>query len=199
MGIYAIKPKFQQFLCPATRWFVIHRVHPTWINAGGLALSAGAGLALYVSYWSIWLLAAVPPLVLVRIALNALDGLVSRKLGLASRFGEVLNEFFDRLSDVFVFLGLALNPASNIYFGTIVTIAILLSSYLGTVSKAAGGSRQYGGFMGKADRMIYLGLMSLFVLISSNQYSWNYFLVFVLAGTFLTIFQRFARIKEELS
>lgn len=198
MGIYAIKPKFQKLLSPATNFFIRHRVSPTAINLWGLILSIAAGACLYFSYINPWLLLPIPVLVFVRTALNALDGLVSRSLGVASRFGEVLNEFLDRISDAAIFFGLALAPFANLQLGSIVVIVILLNSYLSIVSKAAGGSRQYGGFMGKADRMIYLGIAALAVFFTKNIDLWNYFLWFILAGTLITLTQRFSNAKKEL-
>ena len=141
----------------------------------------------------------VPILVFIRTAFNALDGLVSRKLGLASKFGEVLNELLDRISDAIIFLSLALAPFSNLIVGSIVVVVILLNSYLSIVSKAAGGSRQYGGIMGKADRMIYLGIMSLIVFFTNNTGLWYYFFWFILIGTTITFIQRFFDTKKELN
>jgi len=100
------------------------------------------------------LLLYIPLIAFVRTALNALDGMVARSLKIKNQqWGEVLNEFCDRLSDVALFLGLTFASYTNHNLGFIVIILILLNSYLSILSKAAGGSRQYGGFMGKADRM----------------------------------------------
>lgn len=45
----------------------------------------------------------------LRLALNALDGLVARDLGPARPWGEVLNEVSDRLADLALFVGAALD------------------------------------------------------------------------------------------
>lgn len=198
MGIYTIKPKFQKVLSPVTNFFIRHRVSPTTINMWGLVLSIITGACLYFSYINPWLLLPVPVLVFVRTAFNALDGLVSRSLGIASKFGEVLNEFLDRVSDAAIFFGLALAPFSNLKLGSITVIVILLNSYLSIVSKAAGGSRQYGGIMGKADRMIYLGIAALLVFFTKNTNLWNYLFWFILAGTLITLIRRFNDTKKEL-
>lgn len=198
MGIYRVKPGFQQLLSPIKTFLVRHKVHPTVLNLLGFLLSLVAGALLYFSSYSAGFLAAVPFLVFLRIALNALDGLVARELGVASRAGEVLNEFCDRLSDLVIFLGLALAPFANHLLGSVTIMLILLVSYLGTLSKAAGGSRQYGGVMGKGDRMLYLGLTSLVVLMTRNPHLWNHFFVFILLGVLVTIVQRFLWIMKEL-
>jgi CDP-diacylglycerol--glycerol-3-phosphate 3-phosphatidyltransferase len=199
MGIYAIKPRFQQLLTPVKNALVRAKIHPTIINLAGLVLSLCAGVALYYSSEVPRLLLVVPIAGFVRTACNALDGLVSRELGVASGLGEVLNEFFDRISDSAFFLGLAFAPGINLRLGVITLTVILLNSYLSIVSKAAGGSRQYGGVMGKADRMIYIGSAAVLVLITGNTEIWQYFLWFVLVGTLVTMAQRFAAVKRELS
>ncbi len=199
MGIYAIKPKFQKVLTPVKDFFVRHRIGPTTINVWGLIFSLLMGFALYYSYENKWLLIAVPVLAFIRTAFNALDGLVSRELGVASRFGEVLNELIDRISDAAIFIGLALSPYADFTLGSIVVIVILLNSYLSILSKAAGASRQYGGFMGKADRMFYLGLAAIIVLAWGYTAAWNYLFWFMLAGTVLTLCQRFMATKRELA
>lgn len=198
MGIYSVKPKFQKLLTPVTNFFVRYRVHPTTINIWGFILSIAAGICLYLSSKDSQFLIAVPFLVFIRTALNALDGLVSRSLGLASSFGEVLNEFLDRLSDVAIFLGLALASFSGFLLGSLTIVAILLNSYVGVLSKAAGGSRQYVGIMGKADRMLYVGLAAIIVFVTNNQAVWIYFWWVVLIGTLITLIQRFISTKKEL-
>src|SRR4030095_1733426 len=82
----------------------------------------------------------------------------ARTLGLARPWGEVLNELSDRVADVALIGGLALASPANLLLGTGALVAMLLSSYLAILSKAAGGRRQYMGPMGKADRMVLLAV-----------------------------------------
>ena len=159
-----------------------------------------AGFVLFLAQeLSIWWLLYIPFMSFARTACNALDGMVARELKVKNQeFGEVLNEFFDRISDAAIFFALAIASYTNIILGASVTIFILLNSYLSIVSKAAGGSRQYKGIMGKADRMIYLGFMAVIILITKD-YSWaNYTLYFIGAGTIITTIQRFIYTKREL-
>jgi hypothetical protein len=78
-----------------------------------------------------------------------------------------------------------------------VLVLTLLSSYLGIVGKAAGGRRQFGGFLAKADRMIYLALFSLLVLFLGAT-AWNWLLLAFIPATLLTIVQRYRWIHAEL-
>src|ERR1044071_4837619 len=155
-GIYLLKPAFQRSLGGIERWLVARRVHPDWLTGLALVLSIGGGVCLYAAPEQRWLLALVPVVAVVRTALNALDGLVARTLGLARPWGEVLNELSDRIADVALIGGLALASPANLLLGVCAIVAMLLSSYLAILSKAAGVRRQYMGPMGKADRMVLL-------------------------------------------
>jgi phosphatidylglycerophosphate synthase len=64
--------------------------------------------------------------------------------------------------------------------------------------KAAGGSRQYVGLMGKADRMFWLSVACVAILIFGSLEIMNWFLWFVIVFSIITIFMRFLAIKKEL-
>lgn len=199
MGIYSVKPRFQEFLKPAAQWLIKNKIHPTQINIAAVIVSVLGGLALYFSAWNIGLLFFIPFIAFARTAMNALDGMVARGLKIKNQaYGEVLNEFLDRVSDAAIFFGLALNPRVNLILGSFTLLIILLNSYLSIVSKAAGGKRQYGGFMGKADRMIYLGIAAVLVLMVRDFDVFNYLFLFLLFGTLITLGQRFESMKREL-
>lgn len=200
MGIYTVKPKFQKALRPIEQVLIKHRVHPTYINIFGLLCSVGTGLAIWRSPSTSWLLLLVPVLTTMRTACNALDGLVARATGVADRFGEVLNETIDRVSDSVIFLSVWLIlPSEKRFLATITLVVILINSYLSIVSKAAGGSRQYGGIMGKADRMIYISFAAVLIFITDMPAIWPYFLWFTLVGTAITFVQRFMTTRKELA
>lgn len=198
MGIYAVKPRFQQSLRPVKDFFVRHRIHPTMINVLGLAASIITAGAILLSQQSYWFLLAVPFATTFRTACNALDGLVSRELGVASALGEVLNELIDRISDSIIFFSVIYLPSTNNTLGFMALIIVLLNSYLGILSKSAGGSRQYGGLIGKADRMILISVAAVLIVITQELQIWNGFLWFIVIGTLITFVQRFMITKREL-
>jgi phosphatidylglycerophosphate synthase len=190
MGVYAIKPAFQRSLGGVEDWLVVRRVHPDVLTAAALALAVLGGALLWAGAGRPALLLLVPGIALGRTALNALDGLVARRTGLARPWGEVLNEGADRLADVALLGGLALAPTSDGRLGAAALVAVLLSSYLGVLSKAVGGPRQYGGVMGKADRMLYLALAALVAGLAGRPEWLNVYLAVVLGGALVTIAQR---------
>ncbi|GAC1429462.1 MAG: hypothetical protein NVSMB65_02840 [Chloroflexota bacterium] len=142
MGIYRVKPRFQQSLRGVEVYLVARRVHPDYLTLAALLLCVAGGAALVASRQVPWLMVVIVPVALGRTALNALDGLVARDTGLARPWGEVLNEFCDRLADVALFLGVAFAPGGQPMVGSVTIVVMLLSSYVAILSKAAGGRRQ---------------------------------------------------------
>jgi phosphatidylglycerophosphate synthase len=198
MGIYAIKPAFQRSLRPIEDLLVDRNVHPDAITLGALGLSVAGGVAFAFAAEQPLALLAAPAVALGRTAMNALDGLVAKRTGKARAWGEVLNEFSDRLADVALLGGLALAGFADLWLASAAIIAVLLVSYLGILSKAAGGSRQYGGVMGKADRMILLGVaVPLAIFFDANVVITALFGI-VLAGAAITIVQRGVKTHGDL-
>jgi phosphatidylglycerophosphate synthase len=198
MGIYAIKPAFQRSLRPVEDLLVERRVSPDAITAGALGLSAAGGAALAFSAQEPLLLLAAPVAAIGRTALNALDGLVAKRTGTARAWGEVLNEFSDRLADMVLLGGLALAGLAPGLVAASAIVAVLLGSYLGVLSKAAGGPRQYGGVMGKADRMVLLAVAAPMALIFDAEVVITAFFAAVVAGAVVTIIQRGVKTHGDL-
>ena len=197
-GIYDIKPAFQRSLRGVEGWLVARRVHPDWLTYLALALSVLGGLALYVGpLQPAWLL-LVPLVALVRTALNALDGMVAVKTGLARPWGEVLNELCDRLADVALLGGMALAPGANALLGAATVVAVLLTSYLAILAKAAGGRRLHGGPMGKPDRMIVLSIGAPLGLFLPVPRLYDGLQALVLAGVLLTFVLRLRAAHDDL-
>ena len=190
MGIYGIKPRFQQALGGVCDALVRRRVHPDILTLSALVLSLLGGTALYLSGDHRWLLLTVPVVAILRTALNALDGLVARGTGLARPWGEVLNEVSDRLSGVALFGGVALAAGSDARLGAAALGLMLLSCYVGTVAKAAGGPREYGGPMGKADRMLALSAASVVAFALPFVPVFRYSLIVILVGLAATLVRR---------
>ena len=95
MSIYALKPKFQNLLRP-----IVKRLYQKGITANQVTLFAcavsillGLLLALFAGVSTLfWLL---PIWLFVRMALNAMDGMLAREFGQQSALGGYLNEITD--------------------------------------------------------------------------------------------------------
>ncbi len=190
MGIYSLKPAFQKSLMGTRDALVKAGVSPDAITYAALVFSILGGGALAISPGFRGALLTVPVFAIGRTALNALDGMVAKATGVARPFGEMLNEFLDRIADAVWFAGLALAIDPVLMLATLA--GVLVSSYLGTAVKAAGGPRIYSGVMGKADRMIVLSVGAVFAFVAGLQIL-RYTTIFIAGGVAVTIVQRFLR------
>jgi CDP-diacylglycerol--glycerol-3-phosphate 3-phosphatidyltransferase len=102
----------------------------------------------------------VPLVLLLRMALNAIDGMLAREHGMKSALGGLLNEIGDVISDSALYLPFAsiagISPAAVI--ATVMLAA--LSEMTGVVAVQIGASRRYDGPMGKSDRALAFGLLA---------------------------------------
>jgi len=153
-------------------------------------LSLIAALALYFANSNKILLWIVPPCVLIRLLLNLMDGQVARALNLADDWGEVKNEFGDRIADAMIFIAIGLSRYTETGLALVALTLILLVSYLGILGKALGSQRVYGGLFGKGDRMISLAVFTIYPAWIGNLSSYNYYLIFASIAAFITIIQR---------
>jgi CDP-diacylglycerol--glycerol-3-phosphate 3-phosphatidyltransferase len=197
MGIYATKSRWQKLLDPLVRASVRARLHPDlFIYAALLAsLAAGALYALAPAFPAgLWF---IPALLILRLGLNLMDGMVARALGIADSWGEVKNEFGDRLADAAIFGGLALGGYSDLRLAAAALILILLCSYLGILNKALGRARLYRGLFGKGDRMLSLAAFTLYPALTGRLAAFDLYLWFALLAAVVTILQRLNFIHDD--
>jgi CDP-diacylglycerol--glycerol-3-phosphate 3-phosphatidyltransferase len=159
-SIYDLKPAFQRLLRPLVAGLMRAGVTPNQVTVAALLLSAavGAVIAWTRARWSLLLL---PPALLLRMALNALDGMMAREHGLRTRLGALLNELGDVLSDALLYLPLALLPGWPAVAVVCTVVLAGASELAGVAAAAAGGSRRYDGPMGKSDRAAVFGALGL--------------------------------------
>lgn len=197
-SVYNLKPRFRASLRGVERAVIRHGVRADQVTAAGLACGAGAATAVLLSATSqLWLL-WVPALVLARLVCNALDGMIAVDTDRARPIGQVANEFADRIADVCILIAVSWR-AGSLLLGICALALVLLASYLGTVAQAAGGSRQYVGVMGKADRMILLALAAPVAAFGPAGAVLAAVLGVIATGSAVTIAQRWAAIHRELA
>lgn len=195
---YRFKPAFRRALAPIGAALVRAGVSADAVTITGLAFACLAGLGVWLGRnGSLWLL-LVPTSALFRTAANALDGLIAATTNTSRPLGEVLNETADRAGDVAAFLPIALVPEVNDLLVAGTLAAMLISSFLGVVVKAAGGPRLYSGIMGKPDRMLLLGVSALFAIVLDPGRVFIVTLWIVLVGSMVTMVQRGVIARREL-
>jgi archaetidylinositol phosphate synthase len=126
------------------------------VIAFGFAVAAGAAFALAAPLW--YALGAV--FVFCNGWLDLLDGALARRQDVAGDGGDLLDHVLDRYADIAVIVGLAVGVADRggLALGLAAVTGVLMTSYLGTQIQAVGLGRQYGGLLGRADRLALIGL-----------------------------------------
>jgi CDP-diacylglycerol---glycerol-3-phosphate 3-phosphatidyltransferase len=158
---YQLKSRFQSLLRPlaATLYRAGITANQVTIGACLISLLLGAGalcypernyLFLLISFWC-----------LLRMAANALDGMLAREFGQASRLGAVLNELGDVISDIALYLPFALVAGSHLWLVVAVVLLAVVSEFAGLLGAAMGHERGYAGPMGKSDRALVFGITGL--------------------------------------
>lgn len=167
-SIYDLKPRFQDLLRPSMRAMAAMGISP---NVVTIAAIAGSGLAAFVSLR--YSLLALPAWLFIRMALNAIDGMMARELNQATRLGAILNELGDVLSDLALYLPLGLLAAPLAI--TMFAIGGVLTEFCGVLQQALTGKRRYEGPMGKSDRAFAVGLLAIvttFVPTAIDYWTW---------------------------
>lgn len=171
-SIYRFKPAFRRLLAP-----LANRLHGVGISANAVTL---AGLLICVGWAGAMILApgsavllALPAVLLVRMVLNAMDGLIAGKLTRPSASGTVLNEMGDVLSDLAIILPFALTLpglAGSLMIG--LGFVAVLTELAGVMAVQIGAPRRYDGPMGKADRALVLGTVALALGLGVSPDPW---------------------------
>ena len=161
MTIYGLKPRFQALLRPLAGALYRAGVTANQVTLFACIVSVALGALLCVAYEHNALFLLVPAWFFVRMAFNAIDGMMAREFGQASMLGAYLNELTDVISDSALYLPFALLPGSSpALVGAVIVLAIL-SEYAGVLGQAVGKERRYDGPMGKSDRAFIFGLIGL--------------------------------------
>ncbi|KTT27272.1 CDP-alcohol phosphatidyltransferase family protein [Pseudacidovorax intermedius] len=165
MSIYQLKPRFQALLRP-----LVHRLAGAGITANQVTLAA-CGVSVLLGLWLFWAapgrvaFALVPLWMLLRMAFNAVDGMLAREHGQKSALGAFLNELTDVVSDAVLYLPFALvAPFSGFWVGGVIVLAGL-SEFAGALGPTVGASRRYDGPLGKSDRAFVFGALGLYVAL----------------------------------
>ena len=167
--LYELKPRFQGLLRPIVAWLAAAGVtaNQVTVATGAVSILLGAGLALEHRGWIL-----LPVFLPVRMALNAMDGMLAREYGQKSKLGAALNELADVISDAALTLPFVTLPGWNplaiagaIFFAALTEMAGLLGVMIG-------GERRNDGPFGKSDRALALGVLGAWLALGWPVSAW---------------------------
>lgn len=190
MSIYNLKPAFQNLLRPAVNLFARKGVTANQITLAALFLSLITALFLFLTGPGPWWL-LLPLVLFVRMAMNAIDGMLAREHNMQSSLGYVLNEICDLVSDAAVYLCFYTVAGFNNFWLFVFVLLAWLSEVIAILICQISGSRANHGPMGKSDRAFVFSLLAIWVSCGGELSQWGiWVLVTINLLMVITLFRR---------
>lgn len=198
-SVYDLKPKFQDLLRPAMNALARAGLTPNVVTVTAILGSILVGAVVSRSGVEPALLLLLPVWLFLRMALNAIDGMMARELGMSTQLGAVLNELGDAISDLGLYLPLAFVYEAATWPVIAFSIGAVLTEFSGVLGRALGASRRYDGPMGKSDRAFVVGALGLATFFfSAVLRAWPWIFAGASLLTVATCLNRVARALKEL-
>jgi len=196
--IYDLKPKFQALLRPLAAWLARAGVSANAVTIAALVLSVAQGAWLALQPGAVVPLLILPVTLFVRMALNAVDGLMAKEHGMMSPQGAVLNELSDVIADAALYLPFALIPGVSGGLVVLVVVTGIIAEMAGALGPLIKAPRRYDGPFGKSDRALGFGVLA--VLLSFGLLPdplSNLYLALLLVLSVFTVWNRARSIVAE--
>lgn len=176
ISIYQLKPRFQSLLRPLVRHLAAVGVTANAITLLAMAISCALG-GLLLSTNAVGLFLLLPLWMFLRMAFNAVDGMLAREHGQKTRLGAYLNELSDVVSDAALYLPfVAVAPFGWASVGAVIFLSSL-SEMSGALAPMVGAPRAYDGPMGKSDRAVVFGGLGLWLGMAGSLPAWAVWLM----------------------
>jgi len=172
MTIYDLKPAFQNLLRPICRALAHAGVTANQVTVVAVLGSLVVGLLFALKPGSAWAAFLIPIWLFLRMALNAIDGMLAREHNMQTALGGILNELGDVISDAALYLPFALVPGIAPLVVILVVLLSVFTEMVGVVAVQIGASRRYDGPMGKSDRAFVFGLLAFLLGIGLEPGWW---------------------------
>lgn len=196
ISVYNLKPKFQQLLMPITR--IVHNlgISANKVTVFTMIISVLFGIYpfLFEPKNIYWLL--VPLFFFIRMALNAIDGVIAKTYNQITPLGGFLNELGDIVSDSAVILAFINFAPTQYMYLVVFALLAALTEAAGLCAKGISGNRGYKGPMGKSDRAFVLGTLSL--LIGLGYMTEKAFIIVISVLCILSIYTVYNRVQQSL-
>ena len=186
VSIYELKPKFQQLLMPIVRLLHERNITPNQITVFTCLTSILVGLLFAFNHDSKWIFALIPIFFFVRMALNAIDGVLAKRYNLMSTRGKYLNEIGDVISDAALYLPWILIMPTGGWVILIFVVLSAVSEMTGVIAEVVTGERRYDGPMGKSDRALMVSILSILILIGIPPVAYLW-IIFLLASALIAL------------
>lgn len=189
ISIYKLKKQFQNLLMPFCKKIASLGISPNQITIFTLILNIVFSYLLYEFSYFRLLYILVPFFFLLRMALNALDGMLASNFNMKTKIGIFYNELSDIISDTVVFYSFFKIINLSEYLSLIFIFFSLLSEFVGILAFMVDGKRHYEGPMGKSDRVFLISIVSILIYFEFYIFK-NCLIIFAIILLLFTIFNR---------
>lgn len=166
-SIYQLKPVFQNLLRPLVSGMYKLGIQANHVTLAAMLLSVGLSVGLYcyysnhaVNYWIL----LFPIWMLIRMAFNAIDGMLAREFSQQSDLGAFLNELCDVISDTALYICLIVISPIQVHLLLLLCFLAVLTEFTGVTATLIHKPRCYAGPMGKSDRAFWLSAITIMLL-----------------------------------
>ncbi len=191
-----LKKQFEKAVAAAVKPLVRLGVTPNQVTVLGLAVALVSawlyadwdGNRLYLVYGALTILLSG--------LLDAIDGVLARGTGRASKFGGFFDSVADRYSDALILSGITVGGLCSLPAGLLALTGSLMVSYTRSRAEAEGVEMAGVGFFERAERMIFLAACSF------AAYRWpralDYGVMALAALAHVTVAQRALHFKKRV-
>ena len=191
MTLYELKPRFQNLLRPLVANLAKGGVTANQVTAAAALGSVLVGAFVAAQAPERWPFLLLPAWLVIRMALNAIDGMLAREFDQKSRLGAYLNEISDVVSDAALYAPFAWLAVFGPFWVGLVVVLAALTELTGVLGPSVGASRRYDGPLGKSDRALVFGALGLWVGLGGPLPDWwRWAMAAIAALLLLTVINR---------
>ena len=165
MTLDRLRPVADRLLGPWVAAAVRLGLSPDQVSLVAFGAAVVAAGAFVVATPALYVLGGV--LVFLNGWLDLVDGALAREQGASSAAGDLLDHVLDRYADLALIAGFTAG-ADAYGLGFLAVTGVLMTSYLGTQIQAVGIGREYGGLLGRADRLALMGIVAVAAAVVSG-------------------------------
>lgn len=202
MTLNTYRPYVSFILEPSASALARMGLTPNKVSLLSLIFALLSGISYYYSSGSQMYLAAALVFVILNSFTDAVDGVMARQKNIQSDRGDLLDHVIDRYADTFIICGIFFAGYTHWIIGTAAITGVLITSYMGTQAQAVGAGRDYGGIMGRADRLALIIMVTAanivypYEIYTMQLLGWV--IVLIAVTSHFTALQRFLRIWGEI-
>tara|TARA_B100000965_G_scaffold100682_1_gene82598 strand:- start:1335 stop:1937 length:603 start_codon:yes stop_codon:yes gene_type:complete len=196
ISVYKLKPKFQKLLQPLLLLLKRMGVAPNHITVFTIIFSIIIGYILFLGIQDRFWFLIVALGLLLRMMLNALDGMMAKQFNLQSKLGEILNEIGDVISDIAIYFPFIYFESIKSEYVIIFIFLSIINEFCGVLAKLISGTRRYDGPMGKSDRAFLVGVICIIIYFTDSILIYLDY-VFIIS-IFLMLMSSYLRLTKSL-